>query len=245
MLQHWQVSKELAEKYVSPLDRMLYCDEPVIKLLGDLSNKSVLDLGCGNGGFTIKFIEAKNVIGVDSSLEMLKQAKALRSSFPNLSFVEADATKLPFPDKTFDIIVASMLINTIDSKKAVEEIFREAARVLTKDGRLIISMAHPLTLNKATKYRRTQWKEGQTQESLVLGEKIIRVFDGKNGATITVPNYYWPPNFIIKLALRNNLIHAETLEPKATEKDLTHHPELDPELTTIPFFLIMAFNKSN
>ncbi|MBI4097555.1 MAG: class I SAM-dependent methyltransferase [Candidatus Levybacteria bacterium] len=242
---HWQVNKELAAKYTSPLDRRLYCDEPVVSLLGDLSNKSVLDLGCGNGGFTVKLIGAKSIVGIDASLEMLKQAKALEARFPNLSFIKADAAKLPFPDRSFEIVVASMLINTISSKQTVEEVFKEAARVLTKRGRFVISMANPLTLEKSTKHRRTQWKQGQTQESLVPGEEIIRVFEGKDGATLTVPNYYWPQDVLIELAKRNNLVHAETLEPKATEEDLRLHPELDPELITTLFFLIMEFDKSN
>lgn len=242
---YWQVSRELAGKYASPLDRKLYCDDPAVNLLENLSGKSVLDMGCGNGRFTTEFTVAKRVVGIDASDEMLKQAKILEADFFNLSFIKADAANTPFIDGSFDRVVASMLINTISNQQTVEDVFKEASRVLSHDGRFVISMANPLTLDKTTKHRKTEWKEGQTQQSLIPGEKIIRVFEGKDGATIIVPNYYWPPDILIEFARRNNLVHVETLQPRATEEDLILNSELDPELTTTSFFLVMAFDKSD
>jgi ubiquinone/menaquinone biosynthesis C-methylase UbiE len=114
--QHWQVTPELAAAYTSPLDRKLFCDDPLVELLGDVSQASIIDLGCGNGGFTSQLASAKTVVGVDTSDEMLEQARKLLANAPNTSFVKADAAHLPLADASSQRVVASMLVNTIGQK---------------------------------------------------------------------------------------------------------------------------------
>jgi 2-polyprenyl-3-methyl-5-hydroxy-6-metoxy-1,4-benzoquinol methylase len=54
------------------------------KLLGDISQKSVLDLACGEGYYTrrIKQIGADRVVGVDISAKMIRLAKQQEQNHP-------------------------------------------------------------------------------------------------------------------------------------------------------------------
>ncbi len=102
----------------------------------------VLDIGCGGGVDT--FIAAMMVgptgkaVGIDAVPEMLKRAeKNLREmSIGNVTFQEASAEALPFPDESFDAIISNGVFNLIpDKSKATEEAFR----VLKPKGRMTIA----------------------------------------------------------------------------------------------------------
>jgi len=90
--QYWRVESEFAEKYSSSLDRQLFCDKPLLDILGDVSEKTVLDIGCGNGHITREIAKrAGKVIGIDISPEMLEQARRLYEDVDNLQFLSASA----------------------------------------------------------------------------------------------------------------------------------------------------------
>jgi SAM-dependent methyltransferase len=242
---NWQVSPDLAAKYSSPLDRQLYCDQPLIRLLDVQPNETVLDIGCGNGGFTVQLTEiAHKVVGIDSSVEMLQEANKLTSDIDNISFQEGDAEQLPFENTSFDKVLACMVINTLNNPASVKNVFSEAYRVLKPGGKFVIAMAHPMTLDQKTKYRWTDWAEGQSQHSLTPGEKITRGFLGKDNAILSVPNYYWPPDYLTNLSMLVGFDTFEIQEPTATLEDLEKHPQLDKALAGVPFFLLISFGKN-
>jgi len=94
------------------------------------SNKEfrVLDLGCGNGVSTAN-IEGSVVVGMDLSTNQMVRAK---KRFKNTNYVVGDATKIPFRDNTFDLVVSINLLHHIkDSGKVLKEIHR----VLKKGGK--------------------------------------------------------------------------------------------------------------
>lgn len=70
-------------------------------------NKVALDIGCADGRFTLKVAKHfKQILAIDISSQMLKAAKRFQTEqkASNVVFREADAEKLPFQDKRFDII---------------------------------------------------------------------------------------------------------------------------------------------
>lgn len=92
---------------------------------------TILDLCTGTGDLAQilkeKYPEAK-IIGVDFSPKMLEIAS---QKCPDIEFLEADCTNLPFEDESFDLCTISFgLRNIEDMEKALTEIYR----VLKKDG---------------------------------------------------------------------------------------------------------------
>lgn len=82
-------------------------------------NGRVLDLGCGNGIFTLRFANAgADVTGLDYSLHLLGQNKHTR-------LICGDATSIPFPDKTFDAVFEANVLHHVEDR---ERVIREMAR---------------------------------------------------------------------------------------------------------------------
>lgn len=90
-----------------------------------LADKSVLDVGCGNGIFTIRLAKvADKVVGVDLSSHML-------TLNPHPRCVQSSATALPFGDRSFDVVFEANLLHHVDDpQKVLLELRRCSARYL-------------------------------------------------------------------------------------------------------------------
>jgi ubiquinone/menaquinone biosynthesis C-methylase UbiE len=91
----------------------------------------VLDLCCGTGLVTAAASERGAVpTGLDFSSAMLAEA---RRAHPHLRFDEAEAEALPYPDRSFDAVVANLGIHHVGRP---DKAIGEALRVLRPGGRL-------------------------------------------------------------------------------------------------------------
>ena len=95
----------------------------------------VLEVGCGTGGLLASAIGAgRRIVGVDIALRWLVLARrrlADRGMFATL--IGAGADRLPWPDATFDALVADSLLEHLDDPAAA---LREWRRVVRPGGRL-------------------------------------------------------------------------------------------------------------
>lgn len=102
-----------------------------------VASKNCLDIACGSGYGSNYLIKsgAKTVAGGDISPEGIKYARTHFS--PNgLHFFLSDAQRLPFLDKSFDVVIS---IETIEHLKEPRQFVRECHRVLKPGGTLIFS----------------------------------------------------------------------------------------------------------
>lgn len=95
--------------------------------------KLVLDIGCGFGNY-LK-LQMKSTVGMDWNYENLSQ---LKKKFPSTYLIQRDALRLPFPDKTFDGIHCSHLIEHFPPQSAYI-LLKEMNRVLASGGITVIS----------------------------------------------------------------------------------------------------------
>jgi ubiquinone/menaquinone biosynthesis C-methylase UbiE len=85
--------------------------------LGDLSEFSLLDIGCHDGGVTNHFAAAfKTVVGVDNDAVAVSIAKDVFEA-ENLSFIAVDSKELPFGNDEFDVVVSNHVIYYVDDKQ--------------------------------------------------------------------------------------------------------------------------------
>ena len=114
----------------------------------------VLDAGGGTGRYTriLRNIGARTVVSLDWSREMLRRQAG------DAERVCGDATRLPFADRAFDLVNASLMAGDIPDLCGW---LSEIARVLAPGGRVVYSDFHPAWHERG--WRRTfQDKLGRT-----------------------------------------------------------------------------------
>ena len=102
----------------------------------------ILDLAAGTGTSSMAFVPSgAHVVAADFSRGMIAEGRRRHSDVPNLEFVQADATDLPFADGEFDAVTMSFgLRNVNDPRRAL----RELRRVTRPGGRIVVcEFSHP------------------------------------------------------------------------------------------------------
>ena len=130
-----------------------------IEASGVRRNQRVLDLAGGTGDLTAKFSrlvgENGEVVLADINDSMLKMGREkLRDHgiVGNVSYVQANAEELPFPDDYFDCITISFgLRNVTDKAKALRSMFR----VLKPGGRLLVLEFSKTVLDPLSKHHKS------------------------------------------------------------------------------------------
>lgn len=113
-----------------------------LELLGDVSGRRVLDLGCGAGqlAFYLADAGAAEVIGIDASERMLDVARA-QWAHPRVSYRRESMEDAGFSPGAFDLVVSSLALHYV---RDYASLVRHIAHWLTPGGLLVFSTEHPI-----------------------------------------------------------------------------------------------------
>jgi SAM-dependent methyltransferase len=107
------------------------CD--VIVDVADLHGRSAIDLGCGDGYYTLQICERAQprlMLAVDAARTAVAAARRSRTT-QRVEFAVADVHRLPFPDDAFDVaLVQSILHHDDDPLDVIREAFRLAPEIV-------------------------------------------------------------------------------------------------------------------
>jgi ubiquinone/menaquinone biosynthesis C-methylase UbiE len=122
--QTWQRLASIYDISAPPLSRIR---KLVVKNIDIPTGSKVLDVATGTGQQAFAFARhGYDVTGIDLSESMLKVARR-KNSYSNLKLKSADATALPFEDKTFDASTISLAMHDMPlsvREKALKEMVR-------------------------------------------------------------------------------------------------------------------------
>ena len=116
--------------------------ESRLRILGDVSGKDVLELGCGAGQWSIALARAgARPVGLDNSARQLEHARRLmKRAGAEFPLVHASAEDVPLPAESFDVVFCDHgAMSFADPRRTVPE----AARLLRPGGLLAFNMATP------------------------------------------------------------------------------------------------------
>lgn len=136
----------------------------VLRLLGDVTGKKILDLGCGQGMFAELLRDnGAHVTGIDAGKELIKIAEEKSVSIKQkgthkVVYHVASADDLfMVKNSAVDIVVCILALQNIEN---LQKTIAEAKRVLVPKGRFIFVLNHPSFRNPKV----TSWGYEDTEE---------------------------------------------------------------------------------
>jgi len=111
----------------------------VFRHVAEVRGKTILDVGCGTGTYSIRLAEAgADVTAVDISPRMLEIARAkAQDRGQYIWYDQADMAQLPYANRMFDTVVS---ITALEFAADPLQSLMEMARVLRPGGKLVVGV---------------------------------------------------------------------------------------------------------
>jgi ubiquinone/menaquinone biosynthesis C-methylase UbiE len=151
--------RKTAERIAALQDaRAAELEAKVVRIVAPGGGERALDSGSGAGALAFALApHVREVVGVDLVPELLEQARTRAERYPNVTFVEGDATKLPFGYGEFDL---ACTLRTLHHIARPELAIAELARVTRARGRLLvvdqIAAVDPLAAAELNRFEHTR-----------------------------------------------------------------------------------------
>jgi ubiquinone/menaquinone biosynthesis C-methylase UbiE len=123
-IEKWFINREKHSK------KVIEKAEGLLNLIDIKSDQNYLEIGCGSGAVA-RYVFKKyklNVTGTDIDKDQILLARRDSTHIKNITFLEADATNLPFKDKSFDIVLSVNVLhhisNWMDALKEINRVLR-------------------------------------------------------------------------------------------------------------------------
>lgn len=210
--EHWQYRPEsFAAFYKKPLfmtpagivARFLEVRTRTLEdLLPIAPGSRLLDVGCGSGEHMIRYVgRCAFIAGIDYSRTMLNIAESAltKTGRNNWELRTADAASLPYPDESFDALMAMGLLDYVPD---AQKVLREFARVLRPGGQMVVSIPKDPSLFSLLRTRFGNWIKrhvfqlppvGNAQTRASLEELISSV-----GLRLKTARPIWTAMWIVK-----------------------------------------------
>ncbi len=157
----------------------------VVKLSKVKKDQKVLDVGCGTGLLSLKFLEKADcyITGIDSSPEMLsifiEKIKKLALSH-RIDYKLEDAKSIEFEQNSFDIVASTMTLHHLKNKyPTIKKIYN----ILKPEGKFVLGDVNIDTTGKTTDPNRLsrllEWLKEEFVFALTDGgtEAFSRMYD--------------------------------------------------------------------
>jgi SAM-dependent methyltransferase len=163
--------------------------------------RTVLDVGCGEGRVG-RWLAARGqtVVGIDSSPTLTAAAREA-GGYEEIGC--GDAACMPWPDNTFDLVVAYMSLHDMPD---LERVIGEIARILRPASPLAIAIVHPLN---------------RPDEALDRYFETLRFHDAvsRDGLTMTFDGVDRPLSDYTTVLSRNGFVIDRLTEPRPSAED--------------------------
>lgn len=189
--QYDSIGREYVQKINPP--KKYAMPQTLLYLTGDVANKKVLDLACGDGYFTriLAKLNPRKIVGVDVSSTMIDIAKANEKEDPlGIEYIQQDVLSLSLSEE-FDITTAVYLLDYASTVEELQAMIQSVYNCLKKGGIFATITLSPKLLPRED-YKRG-WKIVNPAGKPVFkdGNKMEIISEPIDGPPIAINCYYW------------------------------------------------------
>jgi ubiquinone/menaquinone biosynthesis C-methylase UbiE len=214
----------------------------MLAMLGDVSGKRILDLGCGEGGYARELVRrGARVVGVDGSRRLIgiARARATAAGIDGVTFVEANASAIgdAVGPASIDVVLAAMSLMDVED---YEGAIGEAHRVLIHGGELVMSITHPCFSAPVSHWIRT---DAGTLDHFAVDRYLDRTaWDSYITASFHAPviRRHRPLEDYFAAPIAAGFTLKEFQEPAATADERSRSRRFE-KLSRIPYFIFMRW----
>lgn len=219
--------------------RMYFIMPYTLKKLGDVQDKKILDLGCGEGGYSRALAHrGAKVTSIDCAVDPINFAvkKANEEGLKIEHCIRNSNDLYDIQENTFDIVLCSMMLMDIED---LEGTLQEIYRVVKAKGKVFISINHPCFKNKDIK-----WKLEDEEIKVIVDDYFNPTEWVGTIKGISTPIIYRHRTLsdYIKLFNRSGFGLIDMNEPLPSEEQIKLSPRIG-WLSKIPMFMFMELEK--
>lgn len=156
-------------------------------------NAKILDAGCGGGRNMVWFLRNDfEIFGVDQNERAVEYCRRLAAEIaPNLpegNFQISSVEKMPFADKSFDLVISSAVLHFAKDENHFQQMFDEMWRVLRPNGILFARLASDIGIESRVKLiggRKFLLPDGS--ERFLVNERMLIAKTNEVGAELLEP----------------------------------------------------------
>jgi cyclopropane fatty-acyl-phospholipid synthase-like methyltransferase len=170
-------------------------NQVLARIAGIEAGNRVLDAGCGVGGSSLWLARhlAVDVVGitpVEHQVSTARQVARRRGLQHRATFEQADYTRAPFPDASFDVVWAlESLCHAVDKGA----FYREAFRLLRPGGRLVVAEYVRATrhLDPAASKLMGEWLAGWSMPDIDTADEHVSAAGHAGFAGVRLVDHTW------------------------------------------------------
>lgn len=222
LIHEWTV--EQVESASKPNFGKVFVTAPnMIRALGDVMGKDVLELGCGNGYWLRLLARAgAKVTGIDLSENQIAAAKSWDDAFTQaINYRVGDVSQALDLQGKFDITFFEHVLLEISNKDELYNAVQNAAQTLKPGGLLFISDIHPFTPSCRPEHIRISDDFNYFDSGASFEIQSKRV----DGEIIYYKDVHWTLGDLSGAITNAGLKIIEIAEPKPSEEDIHKYPD--------------------
>ena len=213
-------------------------EKPVIlELAGDLANRRILDLGCGDASFGCEALKkgCQTYVGIEGSQNMVAMARQNLAGTAG-QVVHATVEGWEYPAAAFDLVISRLVFHYIQD---INSVFKQVFQTLVGGGRLVFSVEHPVITSTDR-----GWQGNGPRQDWVVDNYFDtgpRITSWMGGQVVkyhrTVENYF--------VGLQRAGFIVESVRESEPQRERFEQEETFQRRKRIPLFLFVAGRKND
>ncbi|MFQ4146104.1 class I SAM-dependent methyltransferase [Chlorogloeopsis sp. ULAP02] len=211
-------------------------EKPVLMdLIGLITDKRILDLGCGDAAIGREFLQqgAASYVGVEGSHKM---AAIARQTLADTSeqIIQQTIEDWTYPHAAFDLAIARLSLHYVAD---LVPIFTKVFDALVPSGRFVFSVEHPVITSCDR-----GWKSGTPRQDWIVDDYFTTGLRVTNWLGGTVQKYHRTVEDYFHLLQEAGFMIADLREAHP-QREYFHDVQTYERRKRIPLFLILAAHK--